>query len=68
MNSITRLDSQREVEAIQLATLGKLLPQTSVSFVSRALLRFESEFLKRSWPDRARFGLFVARWAKQRVV
>jgi hypothetical protein len=66
MNSITRLDSQREVEAIQLATLGKLLPQTSVSFVSRALLRFESEFLKRSWPDRARFGLFVAR-AKRRV-
>ncbi len=67
MNSVTRAESQREVEAIQLATFGKLLPQTSVSFVSRALLRFESDFLKRSWPDKARFGLFVARWAKQRM-
>src|ERR1700733_8797777 len=58
---------RREIDAIQLNSLGKLIPRTRTTFAHRIASRLEEDFFGQPIRKKIRFVTFAARWALQRA-
>lgn len=60
--------SRQEIDAIQLNSLGKLIPRNRTTFAHRIASRLEEDFFGQPIRRKIRFATFAARWGLQRAL
>jgi len=64
---VSRPSSRQEIDAIQLNSLGRLIPRNRTTFLHRIASRLEEDFFGQSFRKKVRFLSFASRWALQRA-
>ncbi len=64
---VARPSSRQEIDAIQLNSLGRLIPRSRTTFLHRIASRLEEDFFGQSIRKKARFLGYASRWALQRA-
>jgi len=59
---------REEIDAIQLHSLGKLIPASRSTFAHRIASRLEEDFFGQPIRKKLRFAIFAARWGLQRAL
>jgi len=59
--------SRQEIDAIQLNSLGRLIPRNRTTFLHRIASRLEEDFFGQPFRKKIRFFTYASRWALQRA-